>query len=264
MDAATPPSPSNVAPAPVGPLPPPAPTPSPALATVMGVWPRSAQLALVFLLGVATTLIAVRCWSSGRWGARPTDLERGVLLTYRIDLNRATRAELLQLPSVGESLANRIDERRQRRPFQKVEELIEVPGIGLTTLERLRPWVCVHVEDSGDDDEPVAMVRKPSRPSEKASAAGMMNGGNARSPSKKEANLTAPVNINRASPEELQRLPGIGPKLAQRIFEQRLKAPFKSLDDLRRVPGIGPKTLDKIRPFIIVSTEPARAATPEI
>jgi competence ComEA-like helix-hairpin-helix protein len=58
------------------------------------------------------------------------------------------------------------------------------------------------------------------------------------------------IDPNSASAGLLQSLPGIGPKLAQRIIDTRAAQPFATVDDLRRVPGIGPKTLDKIRPFL--------------
>ena len=66
---------------------------------------------------------------------------------------------------------------------------------------------------------------------------------------------TTPVDLNQASIEELQRLPGIGPVLSRRIAEERLKAPFQSVEELLRVPGIGPKTLQKLRPMICVRNE---------
>lgn len=57
------------------------------------------------------------------------------------------------------------------------------------------------------------------------------------------------VDLNAATFEELQSLPGIGPTLAQRIIAHR---PYTSVDDLDRVPGIGAKTLEKLRPTIHV------------
>lgn len=56
------------------------------------------------------------------------------------------------------------------------------------------------------------------------------------------------VNVNTASPEELETLPGIGEVLAQRIVEYReAHGPFKSPEDLLKIKGIGPKTLEKFR-----------------
>lgn len=57
-----------------------------------------------------------------------------------------------------------------------------------------------------------------------------------------------PVDLNRAGLEELCTLPGIGPRLAQRIIEDRATGgPFRSLDDLARVRGIGRATVARLR-----------------
>lgn len=56
-----------------------------------------------------------------------------------------------------------------------------------------------------------------------------------------------PVNLNRASPEELQTLPGVGAVLAQRIVREREEnGPFAYPQDLLCVKGIGQKTLQKL------------------
>jgi competence protein ComEA len=60
------------------------------------------------------------------------------------------------------------------------------------------------------------------------------------------------INLNTASPEALDGLPGIGPVLAGRIVAERERRPFTSVDDLRRVGGIGPKKLEAIRPLVTV------------
>jgi len=61
------------------------------------------------------------------------------------------------------------------------------------------------------------------------------------------------ININTASQEELESLPGIGPTLAQRIIDYRTEhGPFKQIEDIMNVPGIGPATFDQIADLITV------------
>lgn len=62
-----------------------------------------------------------------------------------------------------------------------------------------------------------------------------------------------PMDINRATVQELQQLPGIGPQIAQRIVDHRnLHGPFATAESLTAVRGIGEKTLERIKPHIVV------------
>jgi competence ComEA-like helix-hairpin-helix protein len=65
-----------------------------------------------------------------------------------------------------------------------------------------------------------------------------------------------PMDLNKATLEQLDALPGIGPAKAQAILEtRRARRGFKRIDELLDVPGIGVKTLDKLKPYLII--EPA-------
>ena len=55
------------------------------------------------------------------------------------------------------------------------------------------------------------------------------------------------VNINTASLADLESLPGVGKKLAQRIIIERQKQPFRSVEELDRVPGVGKSLIEKLR-----------------
>lgn len=216
-------------------------TPSPPLPDLLAAWPRSAQGALAFLLVVNTLFIAVYSIGSMQRSARPTRLEQEAALPSRIDLNRADRAQLRQLPEVGDKLAGRIEEyRRTNGGFQSVEELGNVEGIGPARLHALRQLVTVSTEAPADGS--------PARPSVVRRVSYKKSAPAARKLRPKKGETPAgPIDVNRATEQELQQLPGIGPTLARRIVEAR---PFRTVDDLRRVRGIGVKTLNRLRPLV--------------
>jgi competence protein ComEA len=59
------------------------------------------------------------------------------------------------------------------------------------------------------------------------------------------------VDLNTADRQELMQLPGIGPKLADRIVASRdSEGLFARCEDLTRVPGIGPRIFERIRPYL--------------
>lgn len=188
-------------------------------------WTRSVQLVFAFILGAILTLLVGNYFSFFA-RPRPTDRERIVVVTS-IDVNRASKAELMQLPGVGDSLADDIlAVRAERGGFQSADKLQQVRGIGPKRLEALRPYVRFDNATARDPDLP------PSSSAKKISAG------------------DAKIDINRAAKSELQMLPGIGPVLAERIIQTRDKEPFRKIEDLRRVSGIGPTTFEKLKPFI--------------
>ncbi|MFM9959090.1 MAG: ComEA family DNA-binding protein [Phycisphaerales bacterium] len=61
------------------------------------------------------------------------------------------------------------------------------------------------------------------------------------------------VELNAATAQELEALPGIGATLARRIVDDReRKGAFRNVDELDRVSGIGPVTLERLRPYLRV------------
>jgi competence protein ComEA len=63
------------------------------------------------------------------------------------------------------------------------------------------------------------------------------------------AGLSKPVNLNTASLDELDTLPGVGPATAQQVVEGR---PYGAIEDLLRVKGIGQATFDKLKDLVTV------------
>ena len=68
-----------------------------------------------------------------------------------------------------------------------------------------------------------------------------------------EQALPEKIDLNTATAAQLETLDGIGPKLAQRIIEDReANGPFASVEELDRVSGIGPATVENLRDFVTV------------
>jgi competence protein ComEA len=71
---------------------------------------------------------------------------------------------------------------------------------------------------------------------------------------KPAATAAAPVNLNTATAEQLATIPGVGPKMAERIIEYRQKnGGFKKVEDLMNVSGVGEKSFLKMKPLVTVT-----------
>ncbi len=144
----------------------------------------------------------------------------------RIDLDRAAAAEIARLPRIGPALARAIvADREARGPFGSLEGLDRVSGVGPGLLAAIAP----HARFSGAAGLPAPLPSAaPAAP-----AAGLDD---------------APLDLNDATVEELERLPHLGPYMARQVVAFRERhGPFPALDSLVRVPGIGPATLARIR-----------------
>ncbi|MFQ5889147.1 MAG: ComEA family DNA-binding protein [Gemmatimonadota bacterium] len=172
--------------------------------------------------------------------ARAAHAARPLAPGERVDPNTAPAVELERLPGVGPARAQAIvDDRGRSGPFASLEELARVPGIGSATLRRLAPYVTLAPRPAERARLPARVASPPGRNRPPGSAGERRPGGR------------APVNLNRASAEELQALPGIGPVLAARILHLRAsRGRLRAVEELLDVPGIGPRRLEVLRPLV--------------
>jgi competence protein ComEA len=163
----------------------------------------------------------------------------------RVRINSAPAEEIMRLPRIGRTVAERIiAERAAGGPFGSAGELTRVPGVGRATAERLAPLLDFEGQPPAS---PTAAGRSSQSSQIPQRVADPAAGGGGGAP----GGTAEVIDVNRATAAELQRLPGVGPVLAARIIAYRDSAgPFRALSDLRQVPGIGPASLEKLRPHV--------------
>ena len=149
----------------------------------------------------------------------------------KVNLNKAPLADLEALPGVGPAHAKAIIE---GRPYRTVDELSRIKGLGAARIDEIRGLISV--------EDPAAPRTKaaPGRMARRAPAA------------EKAVEKAAPgrkIDLNTATKEELDTLPGIGPVKAQAIIEKR---PFKTIEDIMKVPGVKEGEFAKIKHLISV------------
>ncbi|MDK2907442.1 MAG: competence protein ComEA [Petrotoga sp.] len=141
--------------------------------------------------------------------------EEGSLNSYqenKIDLLTASVEELIGLPGIGPAKAQAIINYRQEKGFREIEDIMNVSGIGKKTFSNIKDYIYLSevIYEVMDDK----------------------------------------VNINEASSEELESLPGIGEVSAQKIIEYRAIKRISSLDDLKKI-GIPYSTIEKMEGKIV-------------
>jgi len=151
--------------------------------------------------------------------------------TPLVDLNTASQQELESLKGIGPVSAKKIIE---ARPYNSVAELAKA-GLSDKNIEALKPLVTV---SPGKESAPpaAAVPAKPVKPAEP----------------------TKLIDLNTASQQELEALPGIGKISANKIIAGR---PYTSVDDLAKA-GLATKKIAALKPLVTVSAARSSSTAP--
>jgi len=105
---------------------------------------RADQTAVAALVVLALATMIGWWVSQGGWRGRLIEIDRAepLVARFEVDINAADWPELILLPGIGETLAQRIVASRESDgPFADHDDLRRVQGIGPKTLERIRPYL---------------------------------------------------------------------------------------------------------------------------
>ncbi len=193
---------------------------------------------IVLVSGLASVILGDELGSQIRQLTNKRNTSAWVDLNqHQWDPNKASRAELELIPGIGPTLAQNILDARKTQHFKSIEDLGKIKGFGPQRLGLMGPWLQFPEEKKEAKQQPFIDQNRLSDTKDIDAKTG--------SAKKLDPNL--------ASAEDLQNIPGIGPKMAKKIIDERLKKKFESVEDLIRVQGIGPKNIEKLRPFLSVA-----------
>lgn len=135
----------------------------------------------------------------------------------------------------------------------RVQDAIDAAGGLLSSANVDSINLAALLEDGQQLDIPYKSGQEPSTQEPGSSEDGLDLPGGTEEPTDTGGGENDLVNINTASLEELDSLPGIGPTIAQRIIDYRDEnGPFAVIEDILNVSGIGPSTFDQIKDLITV------------
>jgi competence protein ComEA len=183
----------------------------------------------------------------------------------KVDVNSADVQTLETLPGIGSTLANRIVE---GRPYHSIDDLSKVKGLSKSKIDAIQDQIKFGTtttkkstaKSSKKTTTPETSATDTGAPTSKSSSksttATESSGSKTVSPTGSSSGKLAPgqtVNINTATAEELDALPGIGPSKAQAIIDYRNEhGRFNSIEDIQNVKGIKGGEFSKIKDSIRV------------
>ncbi|WP_456108370.1 ComEA family DNA-binding protein [Ruminococcus sp.] len=177
-------------------------------------------------------------------------------VTFPLELNAASAAELEQLPHIGAVLAERITAYRdQIGGFSNREQLLEVEGIGEATLYEIYDLLYLENETFPEPEPEPAESPAPAevpQPAETAPPA-------TEPPAAAAPAVTFPLDLNQATAAELEQIPEMPPELAEKIvaFRQQIQA-FSSVYELLYVDGMTEAYFVQLRDYVQITEERAQ------
>ncbi len=174
------------------------------------------KLSVLFRRGTLAAMVAAMLVSGGLLQARVVESKTAT----KVDLNKATSAQLEALPGIGPALARKIV---SGRPYKSVDDLSKA-GISATEIHKINSLVTVGATTDAAPSKDIKPAEKTSKP--------------------------ALVDLNKATTAQLETLPGIESAYAKKIMAGR---PYKSVDDLSKA-GIPAATIAKIKSLVVVDS----------
>jgi DNA uptake protein ComE-like DNA-binding protein len=190
------------------------------------------KLSVLFRGGAVAALVGAMLLVGGSRQAAAVETKTAKK-TEKIDLNKATSAQLETLPGIGPAMSKKIID---GRPYKSVDDLSKA-GVSATEIKKINSLVTISAAPApapakdvktAKDSKPVVKTTKPAAPTTKS----------------------AIVDLNKGTQDQLESLPGIGPALAKKIVAGR---PYKSVNDLSKA-GISANEIHKIESLVTVGS----------